>query len=71
MVCIGKSSHALELGVESVVPRTVGHQRNCANVEHNSVENYYRRSTALPLLDYLIQQMEKRLKVNKFLCLSY
>ena len=48
------------IGVVSEVPRTAGHQQHRDNVEHNSVEEYFRRTVILPLLDHLIIQMEER-----------
>ncbi len=51
---------ANDIGVSPEVPRTVGHQQGRENVEYDSAETYYRRMTALPLLDHLIQQMQER-----------
>ena len=51
---------AHEVGVVPTVPRVVQCQRGRENVEHSSVEEYYRRITTLPLLDHLIQQMQER-----------
>ncbi len=42
------------------VPRTASRQQHRENIEHGSTEEYYRRSIYLPLLDYLIQQMNDR-----------
>ncbi len=42
------------------VPRTASRQQHRENIEHGSTEEYYRRSIFLPLLDYLIQQMNDR-----------
>ena len=53
-------SLASDVDVEAEVPRTVRRQLGRDNVEHSSPEEYYRRSTALPLLDHLIQQLEER-----------
>ena len=41
------------------VPRTAAHQQHHDNVDHSSAEEYYRRTIVLPLLDHLIQQMER------------
>ncbi len=51
---------ANDTGVSPEVPRTVGRQQGRENVEYDSAETYYRRMTALPLLDHLIQQMQER-----------
>ncbi len=51
---------ANDIGVSPEVPRTVGRQQGRENVEYDSAETYYRRMTALPLLDHLIQQMQER-----------
>ena len=53
-------SLASEVNVIPQVPRTTGRQQHRSNVEHDSVEEYYRRTIILPLLDHLIQQMEER-----------
>ena len=67
-------SVADEVDVEPSVPRTVGRQLGRDNIEHNSAEDYYRRSIALPLLDHLIRQMQERfgeqqIVASKLLCL--
>lgn len=51
---------AKDINVQPEVPRTASRQLGRENVEHNSAEEYYRRITALPLLDHLIQQMQER-----------
>ena len=51
---------ASDVNVEPVAPRTVGRQQGQDNVEHGTAEEYFRRSTALPLLDHMIQQMQER-----------
>ena len=50
-------SLANDISVLLEVPRTVSHQQGQENVEYDSAEAYYRKTTALPLLDHLIQQM--------------
>ena len=42
------------------VPRTVQRQTMCSNVEHNSPEEYFRRSIFLPFLDGLLQELHDR-----------
>ena len=54
--------------------RTAGRQCHRDNIDHSSVEEYYRRSIVIPLLDNLIQQMEDRFSntkvmASKLLCL--
>jgi hypothetical protein len=51
---------AQEVNVSPQVPRTTGRQCHRDNVEHSSVEEYYRRSIVLPLLDGFIHQMNER-----------
>ena len=50
---------ARELNGTPQVPRTAGRQQYHVNVEHSSVEEYYRRCLVLPLLDNFIQQMKE------------
>ena len=42
------------------IPRTASRQTLQNNVEHTSIEEYYRRSVFLPLLDSLLQQLNDR-----------
>ena len=42
------------IGVVSEVPRTAGHQQYRDNVEHNSEEEYFRRTVIPPLLSWII-----------------
>ncbi|SMN02068.1 hypothetical protein SPONN_425 [uncultured Candidatus Thioglobus sp.] len=53
-------SFAADVDVVPEVPRTTTHQRNRANVDHTTAEEYYRRSVVIPLLDNLIVQMQER-----------
>ena len=42
------------------IPRTASRQTLQNNVEQTSIEEYYRRSVFLPLLDSLLQQLNDR-----------
>ena len=53
-------SLASDIDVEPAVPRLASRQLGRENVEHSSAEEYYRRTTALPLLDHLVQQLQDR-----------
>ena len=53
-------SVAADVDVLPITPRTAGRQQHRANVEHTSVEEYYRRAIILPLLDQFIQQLRER-----------
>ena len=53
-------SLSVKFNVEPSVPRTTSRQLGQDNVEYSSTEEYYRRVTALPFLDHLIQQMKER-----------
>ncbi len=50
-------SCAAEVDVVPEVPRTASRQRNHANVEYDTAEEYFRRSVIIPLLDSLIQKI--------------
>ena len=58
---------AKDLNVTPQVPRTAGRQCHRENVEHNSVEEYYRRCIILPLIDSFIQQMNDRFSNTQIL----
>ena len=53
---------AAEMGKKIKVPRIVDRQMLRPNVELNSVEEYWWRVIFLPYLDYLINQLEERIK---------
>ena len=64
-----------EVDAEPRVPRTVGRQLGRDNMEHNSAEDYYRWTIALPLLDHLTHQMQERfgeqqILASKLVCLN-
>lgn len=51
---------AAEVDVVPSTPRTAARQGHRENVEHSTVEEYYRRAIILPLLDHILQQMRER-----------
>ena len=48
--------------VSITAPRTVQRQTMHSNVQHNSPEEYFRKSIFLPLLDGLLQELRDRLQ---------
>ncbi len=46
------------------VPRISQHQRCCSNPEHNSVENYFKKTVCIPFLDYLIADITSRFSTH-------
>ena len=48
--------------VSVTVPRTVQRQTMHSNVQHNSPEEYFRKSIFLPLLDGLLEELHDRLQ---------
>ena len=56
-----KSKDMLKISkIKLEIPRTASRQTLRNNVEHTSIEEYYRRSVFLPLLDSLLQQLNDR-----------
>ena len=53
-------ARADEWGVEITMPRRVGRQTTRDNIEADTAEIYYRRSTFVPFLDFLLKELETR-----------
>lgn len=51
---------AREFGLEITVPRTVGKQCHRLNTPYTTVEEYYRRTVMIPLLDHVTSQLQER-----------
>ena len=51
---------AQNIGIEVTKPRVVGRQRHRDNVDADSVEDYYRITTSVPLLDHISSEMTER-----------
>ena len=51
---------AFELGVEEMLPRRPGRQKNRSNVPTDSPEAYYRISIAVPFVDHMLTSLNDR-----------
>lgn len=58
--CAQAESIAASVNVEPTTPRIAGRQQHRTNVEHATVEVYYKRAIIIPLLDQFLQQMGER-----------
>lgn len=55
------------MDVELKVPRVAKNMKNRSNVEHNSTEEYFRRTIYIPFLDDFLNQLDERFDNHKIL----
>ena len=61
-------SHSFRLAEASnipvILPRISSRQQHRSNPEHNSVEDYFKKSNAIPFLDHLVSDISTRFTMH-------